>query len=434
MTDRGKGLILAAPSSGSGKTVVTLGILRALAQQGHAIRSAKSGPDYIDPRFHAAATGRECVNLDAWAMAAPRLAALAQGPEREPEQKRGLLLIEGAMGLFDGAPPDGRGATADLASVLNLPVVLIVDAASMAQSVAPLVNGFARHRPDVTIAGVILNRTGSPRHEEMLRNALGETGVPVLGAIRRNKGLTLPSRHLGLVQAEEHPELEDFLERAADIISAGLDLGGLAELAAPLPAGRARATLPPPGQRIAVARDSAFAFAYPHMIGDWRAAGAEITFFSPLADAPPPPADFIFLPGGYPELHAGRLAANRRFIEGLRRAAQTTPVYGECGGFMVLGQGLIDAKGTRHQMAGLLDLETSFADRRLHLGYRRLIPAAGPWNTPLNGHEFHFATTLRAHGNPLFQATDAQGATLPPMGLVRDKVSGSFAHVIDVAE
>ncbi len=423
-----EGLILAAPASGSGKTVLTLALLRALSRRGVKVRGAKSGPDYIDPRFHEAACGQPSFNLDAWAMAPARIAALA-GAAGE-----GLLLIEGAMGLFDGAPPDGRGAAADLARLLALPVVLIVDAAHMAQSVAPLVAGFARHDPAVQIAGVILNRTGSARHEDMLASALRPLAIPILGALPRDPALALPARHLGLVQAGEHGDLEAFLDAAAARVEAALDLDRLAALAAPLPEAPPAPRIPPPAQRIAIARDAAFTFTYPHMLADWRAAGAEIAFFSPLADEPAPDCGMIFLPGGYPELHAARLAAAGAFRRSmLKNATQGTLIYGECGGYMVLGEGLTDAEGTAHRMLGLLALETSWHQRRLHLGYRRLSAGAGPFAGHWNGHEFHYATTLRAAGEPLFAARNAEGTPLPPMGLRAGNVCGSFAHLIDRA-
>ncbi|NKB27471.1 MAG: cobyrinate a,c-diamide synthase [Rhodobacteraceae bacterium] len=427
-----RGLILAAPSSGSGKTTLTLGLLRALKRAGVAMRGAKSGPDYIDPRFHEAACGAPCMNLDAWAMSAPRISSLASG--------KGLLLIEGAMGLFDGAPPDGKGATADLVRILGLPVVLVVDAARMSQSIAPLVAGFARHDPRVRIGGVILNRTGSPRHARLLKTALESLAIPVLGAIPRDANLTLPSRHLGLVQAAEHPDLDAFLDHAADTVAKHLDLEALQGLAARYQESSLLNTSTPLGnlpQRIAIARDAAFAFAYPHQLAMWRAAGATLTFFSPLANEPVPKADRIFLPGGYPELHGARLAQNSIFLESLRDAAQTTEIYGECGGYMVLGDALTDADGTRHKMAGLLALETSFAERKLHLGYRRLRGYLGNMARARGavghfaGHEFHYATTLKAEGEPLWQAEDAEGNALAPMGLVQGNVSGSFAHIID---
>ena len=418
-----RGLILAAPSSGAGKTTLTLALLRLLSREGLHVRGAKSGPDYIDPRFHEAACGAPCPNLDAWAMTPDRLSSLAAGD--------GLLIIEGAMGLFDGAPPDGRGAVADLARHLDLPVVPVVDAGRMAGSIAPLVAGFAGFDPMVRVSGIMLNNTGSDRHEAMLRRALAPLGLPVLAALRRNPALAQPSRHLGLVQAAERPDLEQFLDTAADALAATLDRDALLSLAAPLPGPTSAPRLTPPAQVIAVAQDCAFGFTYPHMLADWRAAGAELKPFSPLADDPVPEAGFIFLPRGYPELHAGRLSSNHIFMQSLRNAAQHADIYGECGGYMTLGTGLIDASGTPHAMAGLLPLETSFATRRLHLGYRTLTAAQGPFPGTWAAHEFHYATTLQADGPALFSATDAEGTALAPMGLTLGRVSGSFAHLID---
>lgn len=420
-----RGLILAAPSSGAGKTTLTLALLRLLSREGLPVRGAKSGPDYIDPRFHEAACGAPCPNLDAWAMTPDRLRSLAAG--------QGLLIIEGAMGLFDGAPPDGRGAVADLARHLSLPVVLVVDAGRMAGSIAPLVAGFAGFDARVRVSGVMLNNVSSDRHEAMLRRALAPLGLPVLAALRRNPALAQPSRHLGLVQASERPDLQQFLDTAADALAMTLDRETLLALAAPLPDAQAAPRLTPPAQVIAVAQDPAFGFAYPHMLADWQAAGAEIRPFSPLANEPVPQAEFIFLPGGYPELHAGQIAANEIFMQSLKSAAQTSDIYGECGGYMVLGDSLTDANGTRHTMAGLLPLDTSFATRRLHLGYRHLAAHTGPFPGTWAAHEFHYATTLRADGPTLFTATDAEGTELPPMGLHSGRVSGSFAHLIDRA-
>ena len=420
----GKGVIIAAPSSGAGKTTVAIGLLRLLAREGWPVRCAKSGPDYIDSAFLEAACGSACTNLDAWAMPPERLAALAAGD--------GLLIVEGAMGLFDGAPPQGRGSTADLARSLGLPVVLVVDAARMAGSVAPLVEGFARHDGGVRVAGLVLSRVGGERHEAILRRALEPSGIPVLAALRRSDGLRLPSRHLGLVQASEHPSAEEFADAAAGALAVTLDRDVLGELAAELPDGLDGARrLPPPAQSIAVARDEAFAFAYSHMLEDWRAQGARIAVFSPLADEAVPEAEMVFLPGGYPELHAGRIAAAERFLGSLRRAAETSAIYGECGGYMVLGDGLEDEHGHHHRMAGLLRLETSFANPRLHLGYRTLTALGGPFAGRLAAHEFHYAETLAAQGSPLFEAQDAEGVALPAMGLINGRVCGSFGHVID---
>ena len=426
------GLLIAAPQSGAGKTTVTLALLRALKNAGREIVSAKSGPDYIDPKFHEAASGRTCINLDAWGMTRETIRALAAAHAEVAD----LLIVEGAMGLFDGAA-NGTGSAADLAACLGLPVILVVDCGKQAQSIAALVNGFRTFRDDVKVAGVILNKVGSPRHEKMLRDALAPLPVVVLGALPRMDDLGLPERHLGLVQAEEHGDLDTFLERAADLCAQRIDLGALAGLAAPLvpPQGSA-AVLPPLGQRIAVARDVAFAFSYPHVLDGWRHAGAELSFFSPLGDeAPDPAADAIFLPGGYPELHAGALAAAGGFRKTMREAAgRGTLIYGECGGYMALGEGLVDAQGARHEMLGLLPLETSFTERKRHLGYRVLSPLSNlPWSCGLTAHEFHYATTLReGTAERLFAATDAEGTAVADMGLRAGSVMGSFAHVIGI--
>jgi len=421
-----KGLIIAAPSSGAGKTVVTLGLLRALRRQGVDICSAKSGPDYIDPAFHAAATGKACVNLDAWAMEPEALRAMAH------RQHSGLLLIEGAMGLFDAAPVTGngvgKGSVADLAEALDLPVVLVVDVARQAQSVAAVVAGLASFRKGVRVVGVVLNRVGSEKHRMMIERAI--LGIPVLGAVPRDARMVRESRHLGLVQAGEDAGLEAFIEGAADVVAAGVDLGALMALADGLPAAGPMPLVAPLGQRIAVARDEAFAFAYPHLLEGWRAAGAELSFFSPLADeGPSGQADAVFLPGGYPELHAGKLAAAGRF-RALMRASEAL-VYGECGGYMVLGEGLVDADGVRHEMLGQLPVSTSFAARKLHLGYRTLTGLAGVFQGEvLPAHEFHYASIVESAPANLFAVRDSMGADLGVIGHRVGRVSGSFAHVI----
>ena len=427
------GLILAAPASGSGKTVLCAGLLAHYRERGLAVRAFKAGPDYIDPGYHRLATGHDCVNLDPWGMRpetlARRLNALAAGAD--------LVIGEGAMGLFDGAR-DGTGSTADLATRLNLPVVLVVDARGQGASVAALAEGFVNHRLDVTVAGVILNRVASAAHERLLRDALGARSVPVLGAVPRDEALSLPSRHLGLVQACESKG--SWVDRAASVVGRAVDIDALEALARPLRATPTQpgAAIPPLGQRIAVAHDEAFGFCYDALIEDWRAAGAAVVPFTPLADeAPDPDADAVYLPGGYPELHAGRIADAARFLDGLRSAAgRDAAVFGECGGYMVLGRGLTDADGQCHAMAGLLPLETSFRERRLSLGYRAArLAAAGPLGaagTGFRGHEFHYCRVVSEEtGHPLFETRDATGASLGHAGITRGTVSGSFIHLID---
>lgn len=419
-----KAIVVAAPCSGSGKTLVTLGLLRAFRNRGLRVASAKVGPDYIDPRFHEAATGRPCFNLDPWAMDRSLIGSLLGDLARDAD----LLIIEGVMGLFDG-PQGAQGSTADLAEALGLPVLLVVDARHQSQSVAAVVHGFATYRDKLGLAGVILNRVASDRHEAMLRASLQAS---LLGCLRHDDSLVLPSRHLGLVQAEENQDIEHFIEGASAAVAREANLDKLLTIASQVPGESAiRASLPPLGQSIAVACDRAFAFAYPHLLHHWRRAGAQIAPFSPLADeAPDCRADAIFLPGGYPELHAGKLASNTHFLAGLRQAKGL--LYGECGGFMVLGDALIDAAGRCHAMAGLLPVITSFAKKKLHLGYRHLTPLVGtPWSRPLRGHEFHYSS-IAAEGpaERLFSATDAVGNAIPDMGLRRARVMGSYAHVI----
>ena len=426
------GLVIAAPRSGSGKTVVTLGLLAALRQRGVVVAPAKTGPDYIDPTFLGRAALREAVNLDPWSMSPRRIKHLAATQATGAD----LLLVEGVMGLFDGAA-DGNGSTADLAELLALPVVLVVDAERQSQSVAPLVAGFAHWRVGVRVAGVILNRVASTKHERMLVDALAATGIPCLGAIPRNPALALPERHLGLVLPGEVNEFDSFLAEAAAAMGDYVDLARFQAIAAPLDDDVGAApSLPPLGQHMAIARDDAFAFAYPHLLDGWRSQGAQLSFFSPLRnEAPAFDADAVFLPGGYPELHGATLAAADLFKAGLVAARDRgVLLYGECGGFMVLGEALVDKSGTSHAMAGLLPVTTRIDRPKRILGYRRLIQSGDlPWPGHLNGHEFHYSSARQSRLPPLFAATDARGDAMPPMGAVIGRVMGSYAHVIDAA-
>ncbi|MBJ6121725.1 cobyrinate a,c-diamide synthase [Sphingomonas mollis] len=428
------GLMIAAPASGTGKTTVMLGLLRALREDGVAVQPFKSGPDYIDPAFHRAASGRASFNLDSWAMPAATLDALAARGD-----DAALVLAEGSMGLFDGvatAGATGNGASADIARRMGWPVVLVLDISGQAQSAAATALGFSRYDPDVPIAGVILNRVASPRHERLARRGLEAMGIRVFGCLPRRGDLKLPERHLGLVQAIEHPDLEARIAAYAAFLRAHVDLSAIRAAAKSTrrPATIA-APIVPPAQRIALAQDAAFSFTYPHLLDGWRAAGAIILPFSPLADeAPDRDADLVWLPGGYPELHAGRLAAADRFRTGLHRHASDRPVHGECGGYMALGAGLIDADGVHHRMAGLLGLVTSYAQRQMHLGYRRatLIGPIGDIaaGTSLAGHEFHYSTIIDQPDLPLADVTDAEGAAVAETGSRRGRVSGTFFHMI----
>ncbi|QIG98887.1 MULTISPECIES: cobyrinate a,c-diamide synthase [unclassified Bradyrhizobium] len=429
------GLVISAPASGVGKTTLTLALARAYRNRGLKVQCLKSGPDYIDPAFHAVATGRASVNLDSWAMERDAIAHLAgRGADAD------LVLAEGSMGLFDGVAArgvSGTGATADIAEMMGWPVLLVIDPSGQAQTAAAIAAGLRDFRAGVRLAGVVLNRVASKRHEDLVRGAMAGAGIAVLGALPRHAEIALPKRHLGLVQAEEQAEIDGLIEEAARFVAEHVDLDAALRSArvSPVQSSTRRFAVTPPGQRIALARDAAFSFVYPHMLEAWRAAGAEIATFSPLADeGPDADADVCWLPGGYPELHAGRLAANRRFLGQLRSFAETRPVHGECGGYMVLGSALTDADDVRHEMAGLLGLETSYAKRRMHLGYRLAeLVAPMPGHEPgarLRGHEFHYSTIIAQPDTPLAVVRDATGAIVAETGSRRGRATGTFFHLI----
>jgi cobyrinic acid a,c-diamide synthase len=430
-----RGLVVAAPRSGAGKTTVTLALALGLRRRGLTVAVAKAGPDYIDPGFHAAASGVACPNLDGWAMAPEQADQVLAAASATAD----IVLIESAMGLFDGvaAPPGRTGSAADLAARWRLPVLLVLDVSGQSQTAAAVARGLATHDSAVRVAGAILNRVGSDRHRQGIEQAMTLLPLPVLGCLHRNPVLALPERHLGLVQAGEQASLPALLDRLAKQAEEAFALDAIAALAAPIVLSPAQGPLlPPPGQRIALAQDQAFSFVYPHLLAGWREAGAELVPFSPLADeAPDAACDCCWLPGGYPELHAGALTSAARFCASLARFAQTRPVHGECGGHMVLGAGLEDAAGARHQMLGLLSHSTSFARRRLHLGYReaRLL-ADGPLGKAgavLRGHEFHYASTVDPGDDlPFALMTDAAGQELGPQGGRRGLATGSFFHAI----
>lgn len=431
-----RAIIIGAPRSGSGKTSVTIGLLRAFARRGVKVRGIKTGPDYIDPGFHAFATGSPGLNLDSWAMQPDLLRHLLL----EQADGADLIIIESAMGLFDGIPvaENRSGSAADLARLFGIPVLLVLDVSGQSQTAAAIAHGFAHYDPSVKMAAVVLNRAGSERHRTLCSEAIEKGGLAVLGCVMRDSSLVLPERHLGLVQASEHPEIDAHIERLADAMEKAIDLDALLSLAVPVdvPAGLTGAAIAPPGQRIALADDAAFTFLYPHLKNHWRAVGAEIIPFSPLADeAPDDACDICWLPGGYPELHARALANALNFKAGLARFSAENPVHGECGGYMVLGEMLEDADGVTHAMTGLLSHSTSFAKRKMNLGYRQVrIITDGPLGKAdevLRGHEFHYArVTDPGRDEPFAEIADGQGRPIGASGGRRGLVSGSFFHAI----
>lgn len=427
------GIMISAPSSGTGKTTVMLGLLRALADDGLNVQPFKSGPDYIDPAFHRAAARRPSFNLDTWAMSEDLLRGIsAEATDAD------FVVGEGSMGLFDGVATKGEsgfGTSAQAAKRMGWPVVLVIDVGGQAQSAAATALGFKSYDPDLPFAGVILNRVASPRHERLARLGMDQAGIKVLGCLPRRGDLALPERHLGLIQAVEHPDLEAAISGYATFLRDNVDLDAIKAAGAAGPI-RAGGSLPkPPAQRIALARDAAFSFTYPHLLEGWQRAGAEILPFSPLAnEGPDKNADLVWLPGGYPELHAGKLAAANDFKSALCKHAETKPVHGECGGYMALGDVLIDKQGEKHQMAGLLQLVTSYEKRKFHLGYRRaelIEPMLGfGAGAALRGHEFHYSTILEETDQPLANVFDADGNPVPETGSKRGHVSGTFFHMI----
>ncbi|WP_300034645.1 cobyrinate a,c-diamide synthase [uncultured Roseobacter sp.] len=433
MTDTPGGILISAPSSGTGKTTVMLGLLRALRDSGLRVQPYKSGPDYIDPAFHRAASGRASFNIDTWAMHDDLLNGIA-GQMSDAD----ICVAEGSMGLYDGVATRGQtgfGSSAETALRMGWPVVLVIDVGGQAQSAAATALGFRAYAPDLPFAGVILNRVASPRHERLARLGMDQAGIRVLGVLPRRGDLTLPERHLGLIQAVEHPDLEKAIAGYSDFLTEHVDIAAIRDAAASNGVPKSGHLPAPPAQRIALAKDAAFSFAYPHLVKGWRDAGAEILPFSPLGNqAPAADADIVWLPGGYPELHAGNIASAETFLSGLRKHAETRPVHGECGGYMALGTALIDKDGTRHQMAGLLGLVTSYEKRKFHLGYRRaVLQSALPGyeaGQALRGHEFHYSSILDQPDSPLADVFDADGNPVPETGSRRGNVTGTFFHLI----
>lgn len=428
-----RGIMISAPASGTGKTTVMLGLLRAFSEDGLIVQPFKSGPDYIDPAFHRVAAARASYNLDTWGMGQSLLSAI----HRQSVGAQ-LCVSEGSMGLFDGVATQGQtgfGSSAETAMRFGWPVVLVIDVSGQAQSAAATALGFKTYHPDLNVAGVILNRVASPRHERLAKLGMENAGISVLGALPRRGDLALPERHLGLVQASEHPDLDAAISGYASFLRDHVDLSAIKSIAAGHAPSKDGDLPKPPAQRIALAQDDAFSFAYPHLVQGWRDAGAEVLPFSPLADeAPDAQADLIWLPGGYPELHAGKLAVAENCKAALQKHAKTKPVHGECGGYMALGAALIDKKGNRHQMFDMLGLVTSYEKRKFHLGYRRAelrAPVPGfSTGDALRGHEFHYSTIIDQPDAPLARVFNADGGPVAETGSHSGQVTGTFFHLI----
>jgi cobyrinic acid a,c-diamide synthase len=430
-----KALVIAGVASGVGKTTVATGLMGALVARGVRVQGFKVGPDYIDPAFHTAVTGRPARNLDSWLLPPPVL----RGVFARAAANTDAAIVEGVMGLYDGRHGGGdEASTAEVARLLDLPVVLVVDASRQGRSAAATVLGFRAFDPSVRLIGVILNRVGSPSHRAAVTEAIeSHTGLPVLGAIRRDSALTVPERYLGLVPPFERSLSDEYFSRAAYTIARDVDLDRLLQFA-DVPPPPADWSLPWPSPRapraaLAVARDRAFGFYYADALDLLAALGLEIREFSPLADATlPADADGVYLGGGFPELFGAELAANAPLLRDLRAAARRgLPIYAECGGLMYLARRLVDREGQRHQLAGVVPAEVTLQQARLNLGYREaaaardsLLVRAGD---VVRGHEFHYSHCAYAAGTP--PAYSIPGREPSEEGCARGHVLASYLHV-----
>ncbi|MDF1587388.1 cobyrinate a,c-diamide synthase [Marinimicrococcus flavescens] len=425
-------LLVAAPAGGAGKTLLTVGLARALRRRGLAVACFKVGPDRSGSALLARACGRPCPTLDSWAMRLETLVALLDELGHGPD----IVLGDGAGGLFDGAP-GGAGSTADLASLFDLPVLLVVDCRGLGASIAALVEGYGRFREDAQVAMLAFNRVAGADHARCLVEACEERfSTPVLGWLREESGLGPVAWPDATAEATEL-----LIERAAALVASHLDIERLLRLARPPSIsglGAPACPLPPLGARIAVARDAAFTLACDSVLGSWRRQGAGLSFFSPLADEPPEAAaDAVYLPSGHLEENAGRLAAASRWRAGMAAAAARGAfVYGEGAGYAALGQSLALMNGESHPMAGLLPIATSLRKPRREGGYRAATmldsSPLGPPGTVLRAWEAAHAAVTRGACRPLLVARDGRGRLLGETGCREGSIAGSFLQLVDL--
>jgi cobyrinic acid a,c-diamide synthase len=421
-------LLIGGVSSGVGKTTFTLGLCRALLRRGLTVSVFKCGPDYLDPTYHRVASGRSVHNLDSWLMGQ---AALTDSFVRHAAD---VSLIEGVMGLFDGASAtDLSGSSAEIARMLGAPIVLVCDASGMARSVAALAHGFASFEPGVTLGGLICNRIGSLGHLELLRRSARAT--PVLGGLLKQAAPSFPERHLGLWSAHEL-DLLPSMEAWADQVEACCDVDALLALArsaAPLQSNASCAARVPPRCRIAVAEDAAFHFYYEANLHLLEGAGAELVRFSPLHDTQLGDVDGVYIGGGYPELHAAGLAANTPMLFRLRELARTgTPIYAECGGLMYASSSIVTRDGAAHDMLGLVDGVARMCDKLQALGYVEVETRAdtllGPAGTRFRGHQFRYSRFETAREPTHYAVRVARTGSLQDEGYGAGNVLASYVH------
>ena len=429
-------IVIGAVHSGSGKTTIVTGILAALREQGYAPQSYKIGPDYIDPGYHELASGRKGHNLDSWLVSEEKIQDIFCSTAGDAD----IAIIEGVMGLYDGGK-NGISSTAAIAKLLKAPVILVIDVKAMGDSAAAIALGFKSYDPEVNLAGVILNRVGSLNHKQMVENALEKLSIPVLGAVFRDQNLQLPERHLGLVPTTEN-ETTDRIGLFAQRMAADIDLPRLREIAtAAVPLQRENMRpkqASPQNITIAVAKDDAFSFYYPESLAALEQQGANIVFFSPLADQTLPPADGIFLGGGFPEVFAQQLSENKPMLLALRAAAQKKqPIYAECGGFMYLTEALVDFSGKCHAMAGVIPGSCRMNEKLQTVGYvkaqMRQNTLLGMKSSVLRGHEFHFSSYIAPTDLPeypwAFTFTKNRNNQQYAAGYASERILGSYLHL-----
>lgn len=405
--------VIAGTHSGSGKTTIALALMAFFTVKGFKVQPYKVGPDFIDPGLHTIITGRSSRNLDGWMLTKDYNISLFSWISRDAD----MAIVEGVMGIYDGF--DGKsedGSTAQMAKWLGLPVILVIDARSMARSVAALVHGFTTFDPGISWGGIILNRVAGEGHFEYLKDALSSSlpHLPILGWIPRDDSITLPERHLGLVTADETPLDKDWIGRATALVEKHIDIEALLARttvrknpsSCPFTSEPQSDVHPNTPVTIAIARDAAFCFYYEDNLEFLRTLGARLMFFSPLAgETIPSGCDALILWGGYPEMHAEQLAANKTFLEDIRSSFQSgIPIYAECGGLMALSRFIEDWHGKKWSMAGILPFGTRMLKRRKALGYVEVEllrnSILGNVGTTVRGHEFHYSEICDEEKNP----------------------------------
>lgn len=434
-------IVIAGTGSGVGKTTLTIGIMAALQKRGLSVQGFKCGPDYIDPTYHTAVTGRTSRNLDSWMVGREGVKELFVRGSSGSD----ITIIEGVMGMFDGKDPrTDEGSTADIGRILGSPVILVVNIASMARSAAAIVKGFQQFGHGDNIVGVIANRAGSEGHYKMVKQAIEqECGIPVLGYIPRDASIEVPERHLGLVPSIERGELQPFFDKLADLVAAHVDLDQLLELAVAQPvesrqqlfAGAVSA--PPKRVNIAVAKDAAFHFYYAENLELLEAGGARCIFFSPLAgEEVPADADGLYIGGGFPEEFAERLGADEKVKASFRsRIAEGLPTFAECGGFMYLTEQIVDTSGNTFSMVGIVPGKVTMQKKLAALGYREVTGNEEDnfllsLGDKARGHEFHYSTFEAREGAEIPAAFQSKGRLgLKSEGYAKGNLVAGYTHL-----